>query len=73
MPDAAYSWPSQVVAERELRIERQLLHRVAMQRCSPEANAVWARTLERVLLRAAQRAAVAGPLRPAGTATGTPL
>ena len=38
--------------ERELRIERQLLHRVAMQLCLPEVNVAWARTLERVLLRA---------------------
>jgi hypothetical protein len=43
MTDAKYSWPNEVAVERSLRIERQLLHRVAMQRCSPEVNAQWAR------------------------------
>jgi len=46
MTDNEYSWPSQVVVERDQRIERQLLHRVVMQRCSSEVRAAWARTLE---------------------------
>jgi hypothetical protein len=71
MTDAEYSRPSQVVIQRDQRIERQLLHRVAMQLCSPEVNAAWARTLERVLLLRATRAA--GSPEAGGTATVTPL
>jgi len=36
-------------AARKLRTERRLLHRIAMLRCSAEADAQWARAIERVL------------------------
>jgi hypothetical protein len=57
--------------QRDLRIERQLLHRAATQRFTHETAKAWARALERVLLRACS--AQSGPLRAGGTAGVTPL